>query len=41
MNPATIAIVGGYAVMVLLFGGWGLLAAAAHIGVLLLFVRRK
>lgn len=41
MNWATVAIIGGYAVMAGLFGVWGLLAAAAHIGALLLFVPRK
>jgi len=37
---ATWAILGGYAVMVWQFGAWGLAAAAAHIAILLLFVRR-
>lgn len=41
MTWATAAIVGGYAVMVWQFGAWGLVAAAAHVGVLALFVRRR
>lgn len=41
MSLSTAAIVGGYTVMVWQFGAWGLAAAAAHVGVLLLFVRRK
>jgi hypothetical protein len=37
----TLAAVGGYSVLVMLYGGWGLAAAAAHVGVLLLFLPRK
>lgn len=40
MNWATIAIIGGYVAMVWLLGVWGLVAAAAHIGVLLLCAKR-
>jgi hypothetical protein len=37
---ATISILGGYVAMVALFGLWGLVAAAVHIGILVLCVKR-
>jgi len=40
MTASAALIVAGYAVMVWQLGVWGLLAAVAHIGILLLFVKR-
>lgn len=41
MSWSAALILCGYALMVWQFGPWGLLAALAHVGVLLLFVRRR
>lgn len=40
MTAMAVLILAGYVALVALWGWWGLLAAAAHIGVLLLTVRR-
>lgn len=40
MNWSGLFIVGAYVALVAMWGWWGLLAAAAHVGVLMLTVRR-
>lgn len=41
MNFSTAVIVAGYVTLVWQFGGWGVLAAAAHVAVLMACIPRR